>query len=706
MKGIGKWVVKLRHVILIAAVVLLIPSGIGYLNTRINYDVLTYLPKDIETMVGQDILLDEFGQGAVSMVVVRGMEFKDVASLKAEIEEVPHVKDVIWYDSFVSLSTPVEMLPQDIRDAFLNGDATLMAVTYDTGTSADETMEAITKIRRIASENVYLAGISGIVTDTRDLANAEEPIYVLLAVIFATIILGISMDTFLAPVFFLLSIGMCIIYNLGSNWFFGEISYITKALAAVLQLGVTMDYSIFLWHSFKEKQQTYPGDSKSAMAAAINMTLQSVIGSSITTIAGFIALCFMSFTLGLDIGVVMAKGVIFGVIGCVTILPSMILTFEKAIEKTAHKPLLPKFEKIPDFIQRHYKAVLVLFVLIWIPAVWGYTHASVYYKLDDTLPKDLPSVVSNRVLDEDFHMGATHMILVDSNIESSKVSAMCDEMKKVDGVKSVIGIDALLGPGIPREVLPEKITNALVSKDWELMLINSEYPTASDEVNRQVTELGSILHRYDKNGMLIGEAPCTLDLIRITDHDFQVVNWASIGLIFIIIFFVFKSLSLPVLLVLVIEFAIFINMGIPGFTGTELPFVASVVIGTIQLGSTVDYAILMTGRYQTERAAGNSKEEAVMIAHKTSFTSIIVSAFSFFAATFGVGLYSNISMISSLCLLMARGALISMATVLIVLPSVLLFMDPVIVRTSIGFLPESQRKHNGSKHTADPQPQG
>ena len=706
MKGIGKWVVKLRHVILIAAVVLLIPSGIGYLNTRINYDVLTYLPKDIETMVGQDILLDEFGQGAVSMVVVRGMEFKDVASLKAEIEEVPHVKDVIWYDSFVSLSTPVEMLPQDVRDAFLSGDATLMAVTYDTGTSADETMEAITKIRKLAAENVYLAGISGIVTDTRDLANAEEPIYVLLAVIFATIILGISMDTFLAPIFFLLSIGMCIIYNLGSNWFFGEISYITKALAAVLQLGVTMDYSIFLWHSFKEKQQTFPGDSRSAMAAAINMTLQSVIGSSITTIAGFIALCFMSFTLGLDIGVVMAKGVIFGVIGCVTILPSMILAFEKAIEKTAHKPLLPKFEKIPDFIQRHYKAVLVLFVLIWIPAVWGYTHASVYYKLDDTLPKDLPSVVSNRVLDEDFHMGATHMILVDSDIESSKVSAMCDEMKKVDGVKSVIGIDALLGPGIPREVLPEKITSALVSEDWELMLINSEYPTASDEVNRQVTELGSILHRYDKNGMLIGEAPCTLDLIRITDHDFRVVNWASIGLIFIIIFFVFKSLSLPVLLVLVIEFAIFINMGIPGFTGTELPFVASVVIGTIQLGSTVDYAILMTSRYQTERAAGNTKEEAVMIAHKTSFTSIIVSAFSFFAATFGVGLYSNISMISSLCLLMARGALISMATVLIVLPSVLLFMDPVIVRTSIGFLPESQRKHNGSKHTADPQPQG
>ena len=706
MQNFGKAVVKARYVILVVAFLLLIPSLIGYKATRINYDMLTYLPSTIDTMKGQKILEDDFGTGAISMVIVEGKSDKEVVALKKKIEKVDHVKKVLWYDSFADISVPKELLPKKLEDAFVNGDATLMAVTYDTGTSADETMEAITEIRKLATENVYLAGISGIVTDTRDLANAEEPIYVLLAVIFATIILGISMDTFLAPIFFLLSIGMCIIYNLGSNWFFGEISYITKALAAVLQLGVTMDYSIFLWHSFKEKQQTFPGDSRSAMAAAINMTLQSVIGSSITTIAGFIALCFMSFTLGLDIGVVMAKGVIFGVIGCVTILPSMILAFEKAIEKTAHKPLLPKFEKIPDFIQRHYKAVLVLFVLIWIPAVWGYTHASVYYKLDDTLPKDLPSVVSNRVLDEDFHMGATHMILVDSDIESSKVSAMCDEMKKVDGVKSVIGIDALLGPGIPREVLPEKITSALVSEDWELMLINSEYPTASDEVNRQVTELGSILHRYDKNGMLIGEAPCTLDLIRITDHDFRVVNWASIGLIFIIIFFVFKSLSLPVLLVLVIEFAIFINMGIPGFTGTKLPFVASVVIGTIQLGSTVDYAILMTSRYQTERAAGNTKEEAVMIAHKTSFTSIIVSAFSFFAATFGVGLYSNISMISSLCLLMARGALISMATVLIVLPSVLLFMDPVIVRTSIGFLPESQRKHNGSKHTADPQPQG
>lgn len=704
MKGFGKWAVKCRRMILIAAIALLIPSGIGYLNTRINYDVLTYLPKDIETMVGQDILLDQFGTGAISMVVVDGMEFKDVAKLKAQIEDVPHVRDVIWYDSFVSMSTPIEMLPEDVRDAFINGDATLMAVTYDTGTSEDETMEAIARIRRLASENVYLAGISGVVTDTRDLANAEEPVYILLAVLFSTLILGISMDTFLAPIFFLLSIGMCIIYNLGSNWFFGEISYITKALAAVLQLGVTMDYSIFLWHSFKENKQLHPDDSEEAMARAINMTLQSVVGSSITTIAGFIALCFMSFTLGLDIGVVMAKGVIFGVIGCVTILPAMILTFEKAIRKTSHRPLLPKFEKIPDFIQKHYKAVIILYLLIWIPAIWGYTHTGVYYKLDDTLPANLPSVTANRELDEKFSMGATHMVLVDTGVEPARVSQMCDEMKKVDGVKSVIGLDSLIGAGIPREVLPDKIRNVLMSEDWQLMLINSEYATASDDVNRQVEKLGEILHHYDPHGMLIGEAPCTLDLIRITAHDFQVVNWASIGFIFVIIFFVFKSLSLPVLLVLVIEFAIFINMGIPGFTGNELPFIASVVIGTIQLGSTVDYAILMTSRYQTERAGGHTKEDAVLIAHKTSFSSVIVSAFSFFAATFGVGIYSNISMISSLCLLMARGAIISMVTVLTVLPSVLLIADPIIVRTSRGFLPKKSREH-AKKGTAAPQPQ-
>ena len=705
MLNFGKAVVKTRFIIIAVALALLVPSGIAYLNTRINYDVLTYLPKEIETMKGQDILLDEFGTGAISMVVVDGMEWKDVSKLRQEIEEVPHVKDVIWYDSFASLSTPVELLPEDVRDAFINGDATLMAVTYDTGTSDDDTMEAILQIRKIAQENVYLAGISGIVTDTRDLANAEEPIYVLIAVALAVVVLSIAMDTFLAPVFFLLSIGMCIIYNLGTNIFFGEISYITKALAAVLQLGVTMDYSIFLWHSYKENEVKMD-DNKLAMAYAISQTLQSVVGSSITTIAGFIALCFMSFTLGMDIGIVMAKGVLFGVIGCVTILPSLILIFDKAIDKTKHRPILPKFERIPAFVAKHYKLILVVYLIIWIPAAWGYMHSSVYYQLDKTLPDYLPSVTANAKLDEVFHMGATHMLLVDSSLESTQTEKMCDEMKHVEGVKSVLGLDSFVGAEIPREFLPAKITDALMSKDWQLILINSEYATASDEVNNQVTQLNEILDRYDPKGMLIGEAPCTKDLITITDHDFNVVNWVSIGFIFAIIFFVFGSVSLPFLLVLVIEFAIFINLGIPGFTGTKLPFVASIVIGTIQLGSTVDYAILMTSRYQSERAAGKGREESVRIAHLTSIQSIIVSAFSFFAATFGVGIYSNIEMISSLCILMARGALISMVTVIMVLPAVLLMFDPVIVRTSRGFLPEGEQKGIFGKSKRKAQPQG
>lgn len=705
MLNFGKAVVKTRFIIIAVALALLVPSGIAYLNTRINYDVLTYLPKEIETMKGQDILLDEFGTGAISMVVVDGMEWKDVSKLRREIEEVPHVKDVIWYDSFASLSTPVELLPEDVRDAFINGDATLMAVTYDTGTSDDDTMEAILQIRKIAQENVYVAGISGIVTDTRDLANAEEPIYVLIAVALAVVVLSIAMDTFLAPVFFLLSIGMCIIYNLGTNIFFGEISYITKALAAVLQLGVTMDYSIFLWHSYKENEVKMD-DNKLAMAYAISQTLQSVVGSSITTIAGFIALCFMSFTLGMDIGIVMAKGVLFGVIGCVTILPSLILIFDKAIDKTKHRPILPKFERIPAFVAKHYKLILVVYLIIWIPAAWGYMHSSVYYQLDKTLPDYLPSVTANAKLDEVFHMGATHMLLVDSSLESTQTEKMCDEMKHVEGVKSVLGLDSFVGAEIPREFLPAKITDALMSKDWQLILINSEYATASDEVNNQVTQLNEILDRYDPKGMLIGEAPCTKDLITITDHDFNVVNWVSIGFIFAIIFFVFGSVTLPFLLVLVIEFAIFINLGIPGFTGTKLPFVASIVIGTIQLGSTVDYAILMTSRYQSERSAGKGREESVRIAHLTSIQSIIVSAFSFFAATFGVGIYSNIEMISSLCILMARGALISMVTVIMVLPAVLLLFDPIIVRTSKGFLPEGEQKGIFGKSKRKAQPQG
>ncbi len=703
MERFGKTVVKSRIPILILSILLLIPAAFGYLNTRVNYDVLTYLPDEIETMKGQEILLDEFGTGAISMVVVDGMDFKDVAALKERIEGVDHVKKVIWYDTFLPLSVPAEVLPKELRDAFINGEATLMAVTYDMGTSDDETMQAITDIRALASKQCYVAGISGIVTDTRDLCNREEPIYVLVAVALAFLVLSITMDTFLAPVFFLLSIGMCIVYNLGTNIFFGEISYITKALSAVLQLGVTMDYSIFLWNSYKENYLKTPDDREGAMARAISMTLQSVVGSSITTIAGFIALCFMSFTLGLDIGIVMSKGVLFGVIGCVTILPALILTFDKAIRRTAHKPLLPEIRRLPEFIAKHYKAVLLLFALIWIPAIWGYTHTSVYYQLDKSLPEDLPSVQANEKLSESFDMGATHILLIDRTTPEADISNMVRDMEKVDGVKNILGIDALIGGSVPRELLPEEITDAVLSEDYEMMLVGSAYQTASDEVNAQVDTLNRILKKYDPSGMLIGEAPCTRDLIRITDHDFMVVNWASIGMIFLIIFFVFRSISLPALLVLVIEFAIFINMGIPGFTKTTLPFVASIVIGTVQLGSTVDYAILMTSRYQSERRAGKDKREAVMTAHQMSTTSVIVSAFSFFAATIGVGLYSNISMISSLCILMARGALISMVTVLTVLPAVLLAADPVIVRTSRGFLPEKETEKHTIRHETQPQ---
>jgi len=692
MVKFGKAVVKSRFVILVLSVLLLIPAIFGYLGTRVNYDILTYLPKDIETMKGQDILMDEFGTGAVSMMVVENMDNEAVSKLRGEIEQVDNVKQAIWYDSFASLTVPIEVLPDEVVDAFVKDGATLMIITYDTTSSTDEAMEAVAKIREIADENCYLAGISGTVVDTKNLSESEEPIYVLLAVALAFVVLALTMDTFLAPVFFLLSIGMCIMYNLGTNIFFGEISYITKALAAVLQLGVTMDYSIFLWHSYQENKERFPGDKNRAMAHAIGNTLQSVVGSSITTIAGFIALCFMSFTLGLDIGLVMAKGVLLGVLGCVTILPSMILVADPLIEKTHHRPILPNFKGLPAFVAKHYKLILIIFCIAWIPAAWGYTHTSVYYELDKSLPESLPSVQANQKLSDTFGLRVTHMLLVDSDVSSSEVSKMCDEMKAVDGVKSVLGIDSLVGSAIPREMLPDEITDALLSDDYQLILIMSEYKTASDEVNNQITELNAILDKYDEGGMLIGEAPLTKDLITITDRDFKVVNWVSIGFIFAIIFFVFRSISLPFLLVCVIEFAIFINMGIPGFTGTVLPFVASIVIGTIQLGSTVDYAILMTSRYQKERQLGKGKEESIRIAHSTSITSVIVSALTFFAATFGVGVYSNISMISSLCILMARGALISMAVVILVLPAVFMLCDPIIVRTSMGFLPKKDKK--------------
>ena len=685
MKSFGNVVVKIRHLILIIALVLIIPAVWGYFHTRVNYDILTYLPDSIETIQGQNILMDEFGTGAITMLIVEDKSDREIVALEEKIRQVEHVKKVLWYDSFADITVPKEMLPEKIRDVFLKGNATLLAITYDSSTSSDETMEAVAGIREVLDSGCYLQGMSAVITDTKDLAESEEPVYVALAVILASIILALSMDTYLAPVFFLLSIGIAIIYNLGSNYFFGEVSYITKALAAVLQLGVTMDYSIFLWHSFKENEKKFD-TSLEAMAAAINETLKSVVGSSVTTIAGFAALCFMTFRFGLDVGIVMMKGVALGVICCVTILPSMILMFEKLIEKTRHRPFLPTFERIPAFVQKHYKAVFVAFLLIWIPAVYGYTHIDVYYDIIQTLPKGLPSMIANQRMEDTFSMNNTLMILADENLEAKDGDRMSKEIKNVEGVKSVISVDSFVGEEIPRELLPEEATNVLYGGGYQLMLVASEYVTATDEMNQQIDTINDIIHRYDEKAMLIGDAPCTKDLITISNHDFTVVNWASIGIIAAIIMFVFMSLSLPILLVTVIECAIFINMSLAFYTGTSLPFIASIVIGTIQLGSTVDYAILMTSRYQVERAAGRSKKEAVLIAHKTSIQSIFVSAMSFFASTFGVGMYSGISVISSLCMLMARGALISMVTVVFALPSVLLLFDPVIVRTSRGFI--------------------
>ena len=688
MVNFGKKVVKYRVLILILGVLLLIPSVLGYLNTRVNYDVLTYLPDNIETMKGQDILVNDFGTGAFSMFIVDGMEEKDVAELKEKIEKVDHVANVIWYDSIADISVPMSMLPDDIYDVFNSDTGTMMAIFFDEGTSSDGTMDAIAQIRKIAGKQCFLSGMSAVVTDTKNLAEKETPVYVLIAVILAVIVLGLTMESFFVPLLFMLSIGMAIIYNLGSNYFMGEISYITKALAAVLQLGVTLDYSIFLMHSYEEQQVRYDGDKNRAMAHAISQTFSSVMGSSITTIAGFIALCFMSFTLGLDIGIVMVKGVIFGVIACVTILPSMILCCDKIIEKTKHKPFLPDIGRISDKVTKRYLVYVVLFLLFLFPAIYGNNHTAVYYNLDETLPKDLPSIIANEKLKEDYDMNTTHMILVDSSVSSTDVNKMIKEMDKVDGVKWALGLDSLVGPSVPSDMIPESVSSMLKNDKYQLLLVNSEYKVASDEVNAQIKTLNKILHKYDKNGMLIGEGPLTADLIDITDQDFKTVSAVSIGIIFVIILVLFKSISLPVILVGVIEFAIFVNMGIPYYTGTKLPFVASIVIGTIQLGSTVDYAILMTTRYKRERNHGANKHDAITTAHRVSAQSIMVSALSFFAATIGVGLFSNIDMISSLCILMARGALISMVVVIFVLPSMFMVFDKVIVKTSKGFLPK------------------
>ena len=681
----GKGVVKLRVPIFIISLLLLIPSALGMIKTRVNYDILTYLPKDIETMVGQDILVNDFGTGAFSMCVIEGMENKEVVELKEQIEEVSHVKAVVWYDSIADLSIPMEFLPEDVVDKFNSEGTTLMAILFDTSMSADETMDAVDEIRGLAEEGCFVSGMSAVVTDIKNLSNKETPIYVLIAVLLSSLVLALTMDSFLAPVFFLLSIGMAILYNLGSNIFLGEISYVTKALSAVLQLGVTMDYSIFLWHSYEEYREKYKDDKNRAMAHAVSNTLTSVVASSITTVAGFVALCFMSFTLGMDLGVVMAKGVVFGVIGCVTILPSMILIFDKAIEKTKHKPIIPDLGGIGDFVTKRFPIFIVVFLLILGPAIYGYTHTDVYYDLAGTLPKELASIQANDKLQEKYEMNSTHMVLADSSLSSKDASAMIKEMEGVDGVKSVMGLDSVVGPAVPKEMIPDDIKEALMDENYQLMLVSSEYAIASDEVNAQIDELNQVIKKYDKKAMLIGEAPCTRDLISITNTDFQTVSVVSIGAIFVIILLVFKSISLPIILVSVIEFAIFINMGIPAYTGTTLPFIASIVIGTIQLGATVDYAILMTNRYKKERNRGEDKRTSVTIALSTSVQSVFVSALSFFAATFGVGMYSNIDMISSLCILMARGALISMFVVIFILPAMFMVFDKLICKSSMGF---------------------
>ena len=690
MLKLGKKIVKYRIPILILSFLLLIPATISYINTRINYDILSYLPDDIDTMKGQEILTDEFGTGAFSICVVEGMDEKGVAALEEKIKKVDHVNNVIWYDSLADLSVPMDVIPEKIRNAFNNDEkgSTLLIATFDTSTSADETLDGVEKIRKLTKNQCFQSGMSATIADIKKICNTEGVMYVVLAAGLSAIVLALTMDSFLVPVFFLLSIGMAIVYNLGTNFIAGEISFITQALAAVLQLAVTLDYSIFLWHSYQEYREKYPDEKERAMAHAISNTIVSVIGSSITTVAGFVAMCFMTFTLGLDLGIVMAKGVIFGVIGCVTILPAMILTFDKAIQKTKHKALMPNMDKIGNFVTRKYGIFIVLFVVILIPALYGYTHTDVYYDLAGTLPKDLESVVANSKLEDDFSMGATHMILADSNMSSKDTSAMLDAISEVDGVKVAAGLDNLVGPAVPKEVIPDTYKKILDNGKYKLILVASEYKTASDEVNNQITEIQNIVKKYDTKAMVIGEAPCTKDLIDITDKDFKTVSAVSIVLIFIIIAVVLKSISLPVILVAVIEFAIFINMGIPAYTGTTLPFIASIVIGTIQLGATVDYAILMTNKYKKARYNGAGKKEAITSALNGSIQSVFVSALSFFAATFGVGMYSSIDMISSLCVLLARGAIISFLVVVLVLPAMFMIFDKLIINTSMGFKPK------------------
>lgn len=698
MINIGKWITKHKNIILVIAFILLIPAGIGYVSTRVNYDVLSYLPERLETIKGQDILVDEFGMGAFSMVVVEDMPMKDAAKLEKQLESIDHVKDVLWYDDAVDISVPTEMIPEDLRKAFFNGKATMMIALFDDTTSADDTMDAITQIRKVVGKNVYASGMSGVVTDIKNLALQEMPIYVVIAGLLSLVVLFLTMTSFVTPLIFLLNIGMAIVFNLGSNVFLGEISYITQALAAVLQLAVTMDYSIFLLESYEANKERYEGDKKRAMAHAISNTFTSITASSITTVAGFIALCFMTFKLGTNIGIVMSKGVVIGVLTCVTVLPAMILTCDKAIEKTTHRSLIPSLDKLSHGIVKGRYVALLLFLIVLVPAIHGNNNYKIYYNIDQSLPKNIPSNEANEKLKKEFNMSNMHMILLKDGLSAKEKSAMSKEIEKVDGVKWVIGLNSLVGSNVPESMIPNDIKKMLKTDNYELEFVSSDYSSATDEVNSQLAKIDKIVKKYQNDGMVIGEAPMMKDLQDVTDVDLKTVNNISILAIFVIILITFKSISIPVILISVIEFAIACNMAVPFYTNTSLPFVASIVIGTIQLGATVDYAILMTSRYHKERTErGQSKKDAIRIAHETSIKSILTSGLCFFAATFGVSVYSQVDMIGSICTLLSRGAIISMIVVICVLPAMLWIFDGVIKRTSWNMIKANVAKRDAEK---------
>ena len=698
MINIGKWITKHKNIILVIAFILLIPAGIGYVSTRVNYDVLSYLPESLETIKGQDILVDEFGMGAFSMVVVEDMPMKDAAKLEKQLESIDHVKDVLWYDDAVDISVPTEMIPEDLRKAFFNGDATMMIALFDDTTSADDTMDAITQIRKVVGKNVYASGMSGVVTDIKNLALQEMPIYVVIAGLLSLVVLFLTMTSFVTPVIFLLNIGMAIVFNLGSNIFLGEISYITQALAAVLQLAVTMDYSIFLLESYEANKERYEGDKKRAMAHAISNTFTSITASSITTVAGFVALCFMTFKLGANIGIVMSKGVVIGVLTCVTVLPAMILTCDKAIDKTTHRSLIPSLDKLSHGIVKGRYVAVLLFLIVLVPAVHGNNNYKIYYNIDQSLPKNIPSNEANEKLKKEFNMSNMHMILLKDGLSAKEKSAMSKEIEKVDGVKWVIGLNSLVGSNVPESMIPNKVKKMLKTDNYELEFVSSDYSSATDEVNSQLAKIDKIVKRYQNDGMVIGEAPMMKDLQDVTDVDLKTVNNISILAIFVIILITFKSISIPVILISIIEFAIACNMAVPFYTNTSLPFVASIVIGTIQLGATVDYAILMTSRYHKERTErGQSKKDAIRIAHETSIKSILTSGLCFFAATFGVSVYSQVDMIGSICTLLSRGAIISMIVVICVLPAMLWIFDGVIKRTSWNMIKANVAKRDAEQ---------